>query len=201
MRSLDRDLFVAESRMILISVIVSVLCAFLPFTWYSMPGKGISARHNGEEGGGEFDVLVPLIPPSSSYCLIVPFCLGCLLATLLTQTHVSHKQMSKISCVTILSSWILASFNPSKSDSKMWAWCWNWRRKEVPIEWYWMGAFVVGRSQGACLRSWVLQAGEKLAHVVDMPRLYVSHIFVVCHLQSAISPAANRHSCTPLPAT
>ena len=102
--SWEWDLFVAESRMILVSVIVSVLCAFLPFTWYSMPGMGISARHNGEEGGGEFDVLVPLIPPSSSYCLIVPFCLGCLLATLLTQTHVSHKQMSKISCVTILSS-------------------------------------------------------------------------------------------------
>jgi ABC-type multidrug transport system ATPase subunit len=43
-----------------------------------------------------------------------------------------------------------------------------------------MGAFVAGRGQGACLRSWVPRAGEKLAHCS------LSHIFVVCHLQSAI---------------
>ena len=55
--SWEWDLFLAESRMILVSIIVSVMCAFLPFIWYSMPGKGKSARHDGkEEGGGEFDV-------------------------------------------------------------------------------------------------------------------------------------------------
>ena len=89
--SWEWDLFLAESRMIIVSIIASVMCAFLPFIWYSMPGKRISARHDGEEGGGEFDV-PSLIPPSSWYCLIVPFCLECLLASLLTQTHVSHKK-------------------------------------------------------------------------------------------------------------
>jgi hypothetical protein len=59
--SLEWDLFLAESRMILVSVIVSVLCALVPFAWYSMPGKGIPSTHDGEEGGGEFDV-PPLHP-------------------------------------------------------------------------------------------------------------------------------------------
>jgi len=96
--SWEWDLFLAESRMIIVSIIASVMCAFLPFIWYSMPGKRISARHDGEEGGGEFDV-PSLIPPSSWYCLIVPFCLECLLATLLTQTHVSHKSRRRRSRV------------------------------------------------------------------------------------------------------
>ena len=53
--SWEWDLFLAESRMIFVSVIVSVLCAILPFLWYSMPGKGIFVGHDGGEEGGEFD--------------------------------------------------------------------------------------------------------------------------------------------------
>jgi hypothetical protein len=73
--SWEWDLFLAESRMIFVSVIVSVLCAFVPFIWYSIPGKGISAGHDGEEGGGEFDVadLAPVLLSSYTRILFILF--------------------------------------------------------------------------------------------------------------------------------
>ena len=50
------DMFLAESRMIFVSVIMSGLCAILSFVWYSRPQFGMK---DGEEGGKLNNLLAP----------------------------------------------------------------------------------------------------------------------------------------------
>jgi hypothetical protein len=76
--SWEWDMFLAESRIIFLSIIVSILCAFLPFLWYLIPEKRTSAGRDGAEGGGEFDVPTCSCPLSLFVLYLDPLCLVCM---------------------------------------------------------------------------------------------------------------------------
>ena len=60
------ELFIAESRIIVVSVIASIVCAIIPLMWYTYVGLQIKKKTE----GGEYSLSCPLSVPGGRYVFL-----------------------------------------------------------------------------------------------------------------------------------